>query len=766
MSNKHFAHTKSGCPDSQWQTLHVHLRACANRASESATAFHSGEWGEVAGLLHDLGKIDDRFQEKLVFENENDSGRKKPEQVHHSSAGAAFVEERYGLAVGRTLAYLIAGHHAGLPDSMSDKTGQASWSYRITEGRENLKRIRSQLSTYIDKLPEKLARPAFVTPKNYHLWVRMLFSCLVDADWLDTEQFMDPERYSSRPTFRTIDQLVDKFWAHMERKKADSDQSLLVNRIRNEIFEACCDKAKEETGLFTLTVPTGGGKTLASMAFALKHAQLHQLRRIIYVIPYTSIIEQTAKVFRDIFGDENVIEHHCNVGEGLSQKSDEQKSNEEENSGNREKNRQLSCENWDAPIIVTTNVQFFESLYAARPSRCRKLHNIAQSVVILDEAQLITPTYLTPCLDVLNHLAQSNSYKTTIVLCTATQPAFDQLPERLVKLNTTKEIIDDPDRYYQQLNRVQYHLPDDLRVQSSWEQVADELKNHPQVLVIVNTRKDCRNLYEFVKEYDPNAIHLSALMCGEHRSEVIEQIKAQLKANVKPLRVISTQLVEAGVDIDFPVVYRALAGLDSIVQAAGRCNREGRLTKNGVPQLGKVHLFNPVHRQLPDLLRKGEDTTIELLCAGKKTDFHDPALYQNYFHCYYGSLIDTGKGIVDHLQPTQQEGGVYFRSVAENFHLIENSTIPVFVKYGKGANLIEELQKTGPHRTLMRKLQRFVVNLQQREVEHLLTTGFILKLETGGKSDDIFYQNFESLYHSVYGMDTIDGIPSCSDMII
>lgn len=753
MIKSHYAHTKKGMPPDQWQLITEHADQTSVRAAEFARPFGSEACAKIAALLHDLGKYDARFQNKLYKENGFTYPHRVPSgKVNHSCAGAAFAEEKFGNNLGRTLAYLIAGHHAGLPDYQSDKTGVASLVCRMTEAKNNLDKIRQELPQSLERHETNLKFPNDVKRENYHLWVRMLFSCLVDADWLDTERFMDSERFAKRPSFPSLEKLGEKFWQYMNAKEADADTSLSINSIRHEIFEACCLAASKPQGLFTLTVPTGGGKTLSSVAFAMKHAQLHKLRRLIYVIPYTSIIEQTASILRSIFGDANVVEHHSNIDRSAGGVDEDTATALE-----------MAAENWDAPIIVTTNVQFFESLYAARPSRCRKLHNIAESVVVLDEAQLITPEYLTPCIDVLNHLAAT--FRTSIVLCTATQPAFSDLPASLPKLNHSTEIVPEPQRYYQSLQRVEYHFPNDLNHRTTWEELAATLQQHDRVLCIVNTRRDCRKLYELVKKYDDTAVHLSALMCGEHRSAVIKNIKERLQptSETGSLRVISTQLVEAGVDIDFPVVFRALAGLDSIVQAAGRCNREGRL-----PNMGKVFVFVPEKQAPPGLLRKGENTTRKMLCD--QIDPHSPETYKKYFHFFYSDTIGggndrKGKQYRDDLirEVTLDEEDdfgpcVRFRTYGESFHLIEDDhTVSVIVKYGKkSVAWIDQLRRDGPSRDLMRSLQRYTVNLPQRVFDKLVVSGAIEKLVLHNKPIDIYYQNqtIDSAYDSVFGLDT------------
>jgi CRISPR-associated endonuclease/helicase Cas3 len=518
-----------------------------------------------------------------------------------------------------------------------------------------------------------------VKKENFHLWVRMLYSCLVDADYLDTEAFMQPEQTGRRSGFTSLGELKAVFDAHMALKAAASPKTP-VNAIRQEILAACRSAAEQPPGLFTLTVPTGGGKTLSGMAFALDHTVKHGKTRIIYVIPYTSIIEQTAATLAGIFGLQNVVEHHSN----LDPERETQRS-------------RIAAENWDAPIIVTTNVQFFESLYAAKSSRCRKLHNIVNSVVILDEAQLLPPELLSPCVDAMNRLVRD--YGVTMVLSTATQPA-------LPGLHAPCEIVSDPPRLYARLMRTKITFPASLHEPTIWQELAERLQQHDQVLCVVNTRRDCHDLFKLMPK---GTIHLSALMCGEHRSKIIWTIKERL-AGGQTTRVVSTQLVEAGVDMDFPVVYRALAGLDSIAQAAGRCNREGNLNAQG--QLGDVRVFVPPKPSPPGLLLKGEMTTREL-CSDPDFNPQHPTNYTRYFDLFYPRVNETGAAILKDLTPSNSVLGVHFRTVGERFKLIkDDQQRPMFVHYDETADsLIRQLHFGGPNRDLLRKLQRNTVNL-------------------------------------------------------
>lgn len=535
----------------------------------------------------------------------------------------------------------------------------------------------------------------------------MLFSCLVDADFLDTEKFMDEGRNGLRAGYPALPKLQSTFDLHMADKAAKVTDSP-VNRIRAQVLRQCREKAEFPSGLFSLTVPTGGGKTLSSMAFALNHAVHHGKSRVIYVIPYTSILEQTAEIFRGIFGKENVIEHHSNLDP------------DRENSRSR-----LATENWDAPIVVTTNVQFFESLIAARTSRCRKLHNIVNSVVVLDEAQLLPPEFLAPILHVMQDLA-SPSYKVSFVLSTATQPAFSPRP-KFPGLKEVRELMNDPEQLYANLKRVEAELPADFNAPRTWESIADELQQYDSVLCIVNSRKDCRELHALMPR---DTIHLSALMCGQHRSQVIADIKQRLKDGI-PTRVVSTQLVEAGVDMDFPVVYRALAGLDAVAQAAGRCNREGELKdSDGTFIMGRVVVFVPPKPSAPGLLRKAQQSGEEIM----RLTEGDPLTrvrFEAYFRHYYASLNSLDKvgivGLLDmHNIAEAAKFKFNFRTAADRFRLIdEEGQTAVIVRYGESPSLIASLeasQNMEPYqrRAILRKLQRYTVNIREHECKKLI----------------------------------------------
>ncbi|MHB9021342.1 MAG: CRISPR-associated helicase Cas3' [Halothiobacillus sp.] len=738
---QYIAHVEQN-PDGSWRIPHDlvdHLTCVAMRAADHARPFGGQEWAHLAGLWHDLGKFRPRFQHyirKASGFDFNAEAHIKGEagKAPHSTAGAMLACDRFQEA-GRVLAYLIAGHHAGLYDWFGGLDARLDSPDSRDELNEALaEHPPADILDHGSFIPGLRAIPG--GKEGFALWVRMLFSCLVDADFLDTEAYMDADKAEQRSNWPGVQTLLEQFDSFMARKTVVADPTP-VNQLRADILRQCRAKAIDEPGLFSLTVPTGGGKTLSSMAFALEHAKCYNKHRIIYVIPYTSIIEQTADIFRDIFGDA-VIEHHSNA----------EVDPDHENHKSR-----LACENWDAPIVVTTNVQFFESLFAAKTSRCRKLHNIVDAVVVLDEAQLLPPEFLQPILDVLNLLTQH--YGVTVVLSTATQPAlatreYFDAKNNMRGLENVREIMDDPDALYAQLERVKVRLPADWNTPTSWDALAREIKQYDSVLTIVNRRNDARELWALMPE---GTLHLSALMCGEHRSQLIQQIKVRLK-NGTPTRVVSTQLVEAGVDVDFPVVYRALAGLDSIAQAAGRCNREGRLEQ------GEVVVFVPPQPAPLGLLRKGEDACRSVL-HGHTSQPLERGLFSKYFEKLYHACDLDAQEIGELLKVDGQTIAVNFRSAAEKFKLIDDEdSAPVIVRYcGSDGNddkldeLLNTLRKHGPERWLMRKLQRYTVTIHSREAMKLLSQGDVEEAIPG-----LYVQVSDWLYHPDLGLNP-DGLP-------
>ncbi len=716
----------------QWLThaLDDHLRGVAVLAESFAVTFGAGDWGQLAGLWHDLGKYQKSFQDYIRGASGYDAHIETAHgKVDHSTAGALHAVERTQesgkKAIGRILAYIIAGHHAGLPDWLSAERPASSLDSRLRQAKLLADTLAAKPPGSILDAPLPTSNPG--GERDHALWIRLLFSCLVDADFLDTEQFMNPAKTAQRGRYPTLTELEPRFGTYMAGLAAKA-QATPVNRMRALVLERCRNAADQSPGLFSLTVPTGGGKTLASLAFALRHARQHGKRRILYVIPYTSIIEQTADVFREVFGADAVLEHHSNF------------ETEQETPRSR-----LACENWDAPLIVTTSVQFLESLFANRTSRTRKLHNLVDSVVILDEAQLLPPDFLTPILQTIRQL--SHYYGVSFVLCTATQPDLSSRHSfdfSLKGLENVREIVGDAaavQALHEGLRRVKLTLPDDFLTPVTWEALAAELETHPRVLCIVDRRDDARILHGLLP---PDAIHLSGLMCGQHRSEVIAKIKQRLKNSNVPLRVISTQLVEAGVDLDFPVVYRALAGLDSIAQAAGRCNREGRLCN-----LGQVVVFVPPTQPPAGHLRQACQAGRQVL-QRRPTDPLAPALFAEYFQRLYwqkGTEQLDRQGIVPLLKNNQRLE-FNFRTAAERFQLIPEIQAPVIVRYGDNEWLLDQLARFGDglERKLLRQLQRYVVNIPRRVHQGLLVAGAIAERQSG------VYVQVAPLYDPVIGL--------------
>lgn len=718
----YIAHVKQN-KDGAWAKPHYleeHLLDTAALAAEFAHELGE-DWGWLAGLWHDLGKYRKRFQnyirEQSGYERENahiENNHRSP----HSTAGAIHAVKQLPPIPGHILAYLISGHHAGLPDFFN---GKGSLQHRLIVGEEEY------LESLQEDIPQKLLNetcgmpPDFARhPENMALWMRMLFSCLVDADFLDTESYMQPAQHAERKQPVGLTGLSNRFENKMSLLRGNSAKSEL-NQIRESIYQSCLEAAEWKPGIFSLTVPTGGGKTLSSLAFALRHAQHFKKRRIVYAIPFTSIIEQNADVFRHFLGDDAVLEHHSSLDVSPGQES--------------LRNR-LAAQNWDAPLIVTTNVQLFESLHASRTSRCRKLHNLIDSIIILDEAQQLPRDFHAPITQVMQQL--SDHYGVTWVLCTATQPVLSKsqntFGQTLLKgLHDVREIVEDPNTLAQQLKRVDVQMPDLSQPKISWEELADKLQNEPCVLVIVNTRKQARRLTELLQD-EEECIHLSANMCAEHRSHVITEIKQRLEqrrnGDQRLLRVVSTQLIEAGVDVDFPVVYRAMAGLDSIAQSAGRCNREGRLKS------GRVIVFRPEEASPHGFLRQGEDTTIELLSTNQLNEPLAPNAFTEYFKLLNAKGSRDKHDIVKMLTPpaptVDAPLAIQFREAAEKFRLIDNAGESVIVPYlneeqdhspvEAWLNLLED---DASQKWVYKKLQRYTITLSEHQIKKYRSVGCI-----------------------------------------
>ncbi|MEG1617134.1 MAG: CRISPR-associated helicase Cas3' [Bacteroidales bacterium] len=696
------AHIRHIEQDFELQTICEHSLGTAKIAKEFARGFGSAEWGEWLGRAHDMGKFSSYFQQYIRVNSGMVEAEKMMSKEDHSSAGAIYALKSFP-HIYPPLSYCIAGHHSGLLDWTS--SGEANMAHRLSK-RDLLGKIEQQNIDTLGLIQDEslFSAPALKNPKKeFHLWIRMLFSCLVDADYLDTENFMNPTLSEARGNYDTLADLKQRFDQYMFDLGSNAPLTT-INQIRSVVLQQCLSNGTKIPGFYNLSLPTGGGKTLSSMAWALVHAIKYKKSRIIVAIPYTSIIAQTAEIFRKIFGKDNVVEHHSNI------------QNEEQlNYSNK-----LSTENWDAPIVVTTNVQLFESLYAAKPSKCRKLHNLCNSVVILDEAQIFPVEFLQPVLDILQGLR--SDFKTSILFTTATQPVFD------VKIGSGKAEFQGLSEPVQELISEETDLSIFRRVEIEWpkgneiteyEDLVTSLIEFEQVLCIVNTRKEAQAIFKIMPE---GTLHLSRLMCSAHIMKTITEIKRRLAAG-EPVRVISTQLIEAGVDIDFPVVFRAFAGLDSIVQAAGRCNREGKLNKIG--QLGKVIVFNTPNGVPQGLMRKGADALREMLAIDPNADFLSKEKIQQYFNLYYSKANTFDKpSVKDFLYKDVGQMKFMFASVADQFQLIDDKdSVTVLIGYDSGTDLIKEFKQKGPEKGLMRKLQQYSVSLHKYDFEKLKEAG-------------------------------------------
>lgn len=653
------------------QTVVDHLEGTAELAERFASKFGKEDWGYCVGKLHDIGKYSAEFQRKI----QNNTN----EHVDHSSAGAQLCNSLSGYYP--VLSYCIAGHHAGLPDY-----GNTAITSSLC-GRNAKKICDYQAYKKEIQIPELHTDPIEMHPdKNLDfslsVFIRMLYSCLVDADFLDTENFMkdgDTGRSQGEPLEILLSRLEAFVSDWMENTDTDT-----INGRRTEILKNCLKGGEREKGMFQLTVPTGGGKTIASLAFALRHAVKHKMDRVIYVIPYTSIIEQNAKVFRDIVGKDNVLENHYNVDYSSSEEL---------------RPMQLASENWDMPIVVTTNVQFFESLFANKSSKCRKLHNIANSVVILDEAQMLPLDYLKPCTSMLQEMV--DSYEASVVLCTATQPSlksFFTIKKPMLELCPRKE------EQFRFFERVIYQNIGNI----SKEGLVNRLNEEKNALCIINTKRMAQELYKELK--GEGVYHLSTSMYPKHRMRVLKKIRERLeliRKNEKPDQrciVISTSLIEAGVDLDFGHVYRQLAGIDSIVQAAGRCNREGN---NPVAE-SKVFIFDLEDAKSPLNQKLNIETASAILQDYK--NLKNMECVGDYFSRLYhsrGSSLDK-KNIIEEFRKREYN----FDKVGTEFKIIEENTKTIFVPIETDAEiLLQDLKIKGASKERMRQAGQYSIQV-------------------------------------------------------
>lgn len=707
--------------DGRVQPLVEHLRGVGKLAGEFADSFGEGEMGKLVGLYHDVGKYSKEFQDYIRA----GGGRK----VDHSSAGmrelmAARKKELMAAA------FCVAGHHGGLPDggTKADAPDSGTLMGRCKKNLFDYSAYREEWSAPTVAAISPVQRAAQTSKFAFMFYTRMLFSCLVDADFLDTEKFMRGDM--ERGTFAPLDALKAKLDSHIEHNFLNPTSA--INKRRTKILQECIAAGDErDEALQSLTVPTGGGKTISSLAFALHHAVKRGKRRIIYVIPYTSIIEQTAAIFRDILGEANVVEHHIQA--------------EYDDTDETMSRKRLATENWDAPLIVTTNVQFFESLFANRTSRCRKLHNIVESVIIFDEAQMIPVELLRPCMEAIKELTEQ--YHCTALLCTATQPSLNKFFSRGIR-----EICSDVPGNYDFFRRTNIAL---LQGKVSQEELAERLMQEHQVLCIVNTKREARTLFE--KMNGEGNWHLSTNLYPEHRKRQLDAIRKTLQKG-EPCRVIATSLIEAGVDVDFPCVYRQKAGLDSVIQAAGRCNREGKRPL----EESIVYVFEfeeaiknnsiALNRSVAEMVYE-DATYIKDLGATEAIRRYFDLLHD--IKSYGTSDGLDARGILSCIE----EENFPFAEIDKRFVLIADSTKPLLIPIEENAIQIADALRDGYiSRSLLRQAGKYCVNVRYGKeytpLETMLRNG---KIEVLGESNEFYVLSDMALYDSLVGlMDNIE----------
>lgn len=729
----YFAHSGQKPDKSDWQLLPDHAVAVAMLAAEMARSFGLEKAAFIAGLFHDLGKYSPAFQRRL-------DGATEP--VDHSTAGAKLMlgdfTTGHDKSMAELIAYCIAGHHAGLPDRNTESS--ACLEQRVNRETERIDEVwKTELPADATGLvPAFKLKGRDVAAFQFSVMTRFIFSCLVDADYKDTESFYAtieghvPDR--DWPLLQDLlPQFVTAFDACMASKsKGDTE----LNRVRGHILSHVRSRAPEKPGLFTLTVPTGGGKTLASLGFALDHARKWGHTRIIYAIPFTSIIEQTAAIFRGILGDENILEHHSAI--------DSEKIDNERDWSSRDKLR-LATEDWAAPVVVTTNVQLFESLFAARTSRARKVHNIANSVIILDEAQTIPRPLLLPCMRMLDELALN--YGCTIVLCTATQPALDQRKLENGLPLEGRELAPDPQELSGKLRRTKI----DRAGEMSNDDLVAALRGEEQALVIVNSRKHALDLYRQAQAAGlPGLVHLTTRQYAAHRQQILKNVRQRLAAG-EPCRVIATSLIEAGVDVDFLRAWRAEAGLDQVIQAAGRVNREG---KRPVEE-SIVTVFSAPDYPPPSEIR-GLVSDMQRMLP-KHDDLLSLEAIEAYFEEVYWRVGQDGldrRQIMRDFRLNSTSTDFSFREVADKFRMIESGMEPVIIPGDAVAQ--EAVQKllveNIPSGRLARNLQTYIVQVPPKARDLLIRNGHVAFAAPNFRGDQFAVLRNLSLYDPDVGL--------------
>lgn len=703
------SHLYQDIENGQWviQTNDEHQKGVAELAAEFSGKFGLHTWGYVLGMLHDRGKERNAFQQYIRRVNGLPIEDCRHYQEHnHAFVGGILAIDLLGKNVLNLMANQIISHHTGLHDYV-DAENILEGSLPVEVNSEN---IGIDTGLLLEELRNSPFSKHGVGMKHFHHLSRMLFSCLVDADRLDTERFMNVESWRKRGSASTLSDLLPKLESFLYKLQSGADDTD-VNRIRREVSERCCKTSSGGRGFYSLTVPTGGGKTLSSLLWAMKHAVHHSMRRIIIAIPYTSIIVQTAGVLKSIFGEKNVLEHHS--GFNPEEIIDEEV---------REK-AILAAENWDYPIIVTTNVQLFESMFSNRPSVCRKLHNIVDSVIILDEVQTLPTDFLQPIVDAMK--AYHKLFGVSFLFTTASQPVLSGTIEGtnpnagIEGIEHVDEIIPEDYALHDRLRRVNLVIDN---VGKTYDEMAAELTKHDKVLCIVNTRKDAKELYDRLPD-EGVKMHLSRMMCPAHISRTISRIKALLENGSQPVvRVIATQLVEAGVDIDFPVVFRQEAGLDSVLQAAGRCNREGKHA------MGQTFVFSlSAQNRIPfGSIAAANNARLNL---SADSDWFAPSVMTEYFKQLYSRKNTFDEKNINHYLYKPEE--LCFEKASELFRLIDDDGMNLIVNWENSFELVEKLKEAGCSYSLMKQLAQFTVNIHRSDFNKLKESGAVDEIVEG-----------------------------------
>ncbi|PHV71525.1 CRISPR-associated helicase/endonuclease Cas3 [Sporanaerobium hydrogeniformans] len=696
-----------------YQFLKDHLKNVARLCEGFVEPISAPQIGTILGYLHDVGKYSDDFQRRI---------RGEKIRVSHADAGARILEEYYMHTKNplyRLLTYVVYGHHSGLHDYGTPAKGMCK---QLKIPSTNVSAWKEEIGVLPAISPQDLklqlrGKEEFVG-FTLQFYTRFLLSCLVDADRIDAQDFPNLEATKAMAVNTSMETLKERYEQHMTRLAANARESHL-NQIRKGILKNCLDKGRQKKGMYSLTVPTGGGKTLSSLGFALTHAVANKQKRIIYAIPFTSIIEQNASVFADVLGKEHILEHHSNY----------------ENPYNKQEELvkfQLAQENWHEPIVVTTNVQFFETLFSHKATKVRKLHNIAQSIIILDEIQSLPNKYIKPCLMALNELVVN--YGCTVVLCSATQPEYHKNKLFLEEVNV-EEMIENPSKLFEELKRTEEHYLGEQTI----EEIACKIRADRQALCIVNTKKHAREIFERL-EGEENCFHLSTNMYPKHRKTILSSIRQLLKDD-KPCKVIATQLIEAGVDIDFPIVYRSITGIDSIVQAAGRCNREGKLAK------GLVYVFKPEEEYIGkeylaltagigEMILNKEEAFLDLPSISKYFTYLFDITHQNLD--YYHILQLCTDGIQN-----PYDIRFNFEEISTNFKFIDNQGYSLIIPNEESVNeLLEQVRFTHSVQAIVRKLASYTISVKRYELDGLKEEGALrIVEETLMVLDDLKFYN-------------------------